>query len=75
MWACKHMFYSYNSCFYVTCRPRYAKTLVLLAAILEFMMAAFTKLANIINNALNGFIDNENMCLDTNMKSICASDT
>jgi hypothetical protein len=39
------------------------KTLVLLAAILESMMAAFTKLANRINNSLTGFIDPEHMSL------------
>jgi hypothetical protein len=50
------------------------KTLVLLAAMLEFMMVVLTKLANSINNALNGFLDPENVCLDTNIKSLCASD-
>jgi hypothetical protein len=39
------------------------------------MMAAFTQLANSINNALNGFLDPENMCLDTNILYIRASDT
>jgi hypothetical protein len=38
-------------------------------------MAAFTKLANIMNNALNGFLDPETMGLDTNIQSIWASHT
>jgi hypothetical protein len=49
--------------------------LVLLAATLECMVAAFTKLDNSISNAPNGFIDPENMGLDTNKSYICASHT
>jgi hypothetical protein len=51
------------------------KPLVLLAAILEFMMDAFTMFANSINNDLNEFLDPENMGLDTDIMSIYASHT
>jgi hypothetical protein len=52
-----------------------SEPLVLLAAILTFKTVAFIQSADEINNALNGFIDPENMGLDTNIKSICASHT
>jgi hypothetical protein len=51
------------------------KTVIWLATILKFKMAAFTKLANDINTALNGFREPENMGIETKMKSLCASDT
>jgi hypothetical protein len=38
-------------------------------------MAAFTNVANSINNTLNGFIDRETMGLDSKIKSIFASHT
>jgi hypothetical protein len=36
-----------------------------MAAILKLKMDAFTKSSNIINNAFNGFIEPENMGIDT----------
>jgi hypothetical protein len=47
-------------------------TVIWLAAILKFKMATFTKLTNSINT---GFIDLENMGLDTKIKSMCALQT
>jgi hypothetical protein len=38
-----------------------------MAAILKFKMDAFTKSSNIINNAFNGFLDPENMGIDTKL--------
>jgi hypothetical protein len=46
-----------------------------MSAILKFKLSAYTKLANSIYNALNGFLDPENMGLDTKIQSICASYT
>jgi hypothetical protein len=51
------------------------KTVIWLAAILKFKMAAFDKLTNSINTAPNGFLDPENMGIETKMKSLCASHT
>jgi hypothetical protein len=42
---------------------------------LKFKMAAFNKFANSINTALNGFLDHENMGIETKMKYLCASHT
>jgi hypothetical protein len=46
-----------------------------MSAILKFKVSAYTTLANSIYNGLNGFLDSENMGLDTKIKSICASHT
>jgi hypothetical protein len=46
-----------------------------MSAILRFKVSAYTKLANSIYNALNGFLDPEHMGLDTNIKYIYASHT
>jgi hypothetical protein len=43
--------------------------------ILKFNMAAFTKLTNSINTALAGFLHPENMGIETEIKSVCASHT
>jgi hypothetical protein len=51
------------------------KTVIRLAAILKFKMAAFDKLTNSINTALNEFLTPENMGLGTKIKSICALQT
>jgi hypothetical protein len=51
------------------------KTVILLAAFVKFKMAAFTKLTNSINTALNGFLDPEHMGIETKIKSVCASHT
>jgi hypothetical protein len=45
-----------------------------MAAILQFKMAAFTRLANSINTTLNGFHNPGNMGLDTKIK-VCVSHT
>jgi hypothetical protein len=49
-------------------RRRYEQTTISLAAILKLKMAANTKSANIINNALNGFLVPENVGFDTKFK-------
>jgi hypothetical protein len=51
------------------------KTVIRLAAILKFKMAAFTKLTNSINTALNGLLHPVNMGIETKIKSLCASHT
>jgi hypothetical protein len=43
-----------------------------MAAILKFKMDAITKSYNIITNAFNGFLDPENMGIDTKIKYMCA---
>jgi hypothetical protein len=45
-----------------------------MAAILKFKMDAFTKSSN-INNAFNGYLDPENMVIDTHIKYMCVSHT
>jgi hypothetical protein len=50
-------------------------TVICLAAILKFKMAAFNKLTNSINTALNAFLYPENIGLDTKIKSVCVSHT
>jgi hypothetical protein len=51
------------------------KTVIRLAAILKFKMAAVNKLTNSINTALNGLLNPESMGLDTKIKYIRALQT
>jgi hypothetical protein len=46
-----------------------------MAAILKFKMDAITKSSNSIANAFNGYLDPENMDIDTKIKYMCASHT
>jgi hypothetical protein len=71
MWSCKHGYSHQNQVSMSLAGRDMLQRLVLLAAILKFNMAVFTKLDNIINNAL----DPEHMDLDTKIKSMCASHT
>jgi hypothetical protein len=43
-----------------------------MAAILKIKMDSFTKSSNIIKNVFNGFLDPENMGIDTKIKYMCA---